>query len=380
MPIRFLDKIDLAIASASTSDDMRRLLAKKATYLAKVGSFAEADEIIRSLRRHINVYENVELSVHLTFFDGIVAFYLDRIDEARDRFTRSSVLSKAVDVRQIAALSSAWLAHLAFGRFDFDCLAKEIGVAFDFVGKSDHDCLARVCLVIAQTIHLAGRHDVAAGWYARARIHAVELGDESTISSLMYNRTAMEIVNCRQSLLWRGEVGDARFAVSSAEATDNFDRLVGVVSLGEFTPLLKAQTYSLAGRFAEAEDIYSASLVDNPSKAQERSQCWLLADRAYCLTRLGFIERALMVAESSVEHMSSLVQIDDLAATHGRLAAIFLESGDRRRAQAHLDESGRLWVQFSSLQESILRQASAYEGRYVSIKNPSGTSSHGAAN
>lgn len=365
MTIRFLDRVEAEIAAASTQESKNCLLAKKATYLARVGRFEEAGNIIEMLRGSRNLYHSASLPVLLTFADGTVAFYSDRIEEAKDRFVRCSALSKAVGLTKVSAFSSAWLAHLAFGRFDFHCLISELDQAFKYATYSDHECLARVCLVVAETNHLASQQEEADRWYARSRFHALQDGDESTLSSIMYNRTVMEIVNLRQRLIGKGEASvGAGIVVTGAESTENFDTLVGIVSLGHFTPVLKAQTYSLAGRYSDAEEIYSASLVETPSQAQARSRCWLLADRAYCLVRLGYRDAAISVASDVIESISGDVQVDDLAATHGRLASIFEALGDANRSSKHLAESMALWEKFAFLQRDLAERLSIYEDRY----------------
>lgn len=365
----YLERIDALLNTASARRERDYLLAKRAGYLARVGEFQEAAAILASLRKTGDVYDDPKLSTFLTLADGLAGFYQDQIDLALDRFSRANALSKAAGLKDLVALSSSWLGHLSFGRFDFDRLTLQVSEAFSFVSGDDHECLARLCLVVAQSVHLAAGQASANVWYGRAHSHAIEVGDKATLSSIMYNRTAMRIVNCRQMLLSAGVNAneEAALTVSSAESTNNFDQLVGVVSLGDFTPILRAQTYSLARRFQEAEQLYSLGLSVKPNKAQARSHCWLLADRSYCLMQLGSVERAVNVAEAAIEAISSEVQVDDLGAAHARLADVFSACADMPRSEFHRDESVRAWEAFSQLQKGVASRMSQFDRLYLNL-------------
>ncbi|MBX3605121.1 MAG: hypothetical protein KF788_07610 [Piscinibacter sp.] len=363
---RYLSRIDATIAAASSNVERLQLIARKASYLARIGKFSEAWKLAENLRNSKERYAFPEISVSLAILDGVSAVYQDHAEEARDRLARASVLAKALGLSDLLALSSVWLAHLAFGRLDVGCMGTELKSALLHAGQDDHDCLTRASLVVAVAVHLAGDTSGAAKWYERARSHALSIGDEATISSLMYNRTAMQIANFRQQALQNGvPSGDARVVVSAAESTESFDSLVGVVSLGEFTPLLKAQTYSLAGRFSDADDIYDYALGASLSNAQERSRCWLLADWASCQVHIGRRDLAAATAMEAMKYLSPSVQPDDLAAAHGRLAQVFELLGDGLSARVQVEQSVDKWREFSVIQRAILEQGVEVEGVYL---------------
>ncbi|MCW5667647.1 MAG: hypothetical protein KIT35_27750 [Piscinibacter sp.] len=348
MALRYIDWVDNRIQGATSEVDSGIYRAKKAAYLARTGDVCSAVELIEytkanALRRNVDY-----VAIYATFVDGIIAFYQDMVDEAHDKWNRAKALSKAVGAVSILANASAWLAHHAFGRFDLGALEENLSEAFQLVDDDDSECLSRIFLVLAEALHICGDRALANEWYTRSRVQALLSGDDATISSIMYNRAAMGIACARQEFLRASPSDiDARLVMLEAESTDNFDKLIGVVSLESFTPILKAQTYSLAGRFSDAEAIYAVALAQEPSKAQMRHRGWLVADRAYCLAKSGAIEKAESLARVAVEYISDDIQIDDLAALHSRLSTVYDLTNDASSKNLHAKLAAEYWDRFA---------------------------------
>lgn len=348
------------------------LLARKSAYLARMGRLDDADRIIVDLRSGADIYSQPIVPVWLEFAEGVASFYKGLEQEAKDKWERAKALSKACEIKQMTALSSAWLAHLAFSRFDCIALGDELGDALGNATPRDADCMARALLVLGEASHLAGDRPMANLWYARSRAYARLIGDELTISSIIFNTAAMQIVIYRQHQMAMGlDNGFSALAVKEADSASNFDALVGVNSLAELTPILKAQAYSLVSRFAEAEKIYSDQLAIPPRKSQARSRCWLLADRAYCAAMLGSMESSIQLARNAVESITDDVQVDDLAAMHSRLWRVYELAGCRSDADHHRAESSRRWNQFARLQEQISEVCARFEAQFSAFDSSS---------
>lgn len=368
MALRYMDWINKRIQSAENEVNSEVFAAKKAAYLARTGDIDSAVELIDRIKSNA-LRKNLDfVAIYATFVDGVIAFYQDHTDQARDKWSRAKALSKAAGADSIRANSCSWLAHHSFGSFDLRGLEENLSEAFQLVTEDDSECLSRLFLVLAEALHLCGDRALANDWYLRSRGQALRLGDDATISAIMYNRAAMGIACSRQELLRnRLPIVDTRLVVLEAESTDNFDRLIGVVSLEDFTPLLKAQTYSLAGRFVDAEAIYAKGLAREPNKAQRRHRGWLLADWAYCLARSGSVEKAVSMARMAVDYISEDVQIDDLAALHSRLSTVYELINDRSAESVHAGLADKYWDQFSEFQDglgSICREYSIQRVRF----------------
>ena len=232
MALRYMDWVNKRIQSAESEVNSEVFAAKKAAYLARTGDIDSAVELIDRIKSNA-LRKNLDfVAIYATFVDGVIAFYQDHTDQARDKWSRAKALSKAAGADSIRANSCSWLAHHSFGSFDLRGLDENLSEAFQLVTEDDSECLSRLFLVLAEALHLCGDRALANDWYLRSRGQALRLGDDATISAIMYNRAAMDIACSRQELLRnRSPVVDTRLVVLEAESTDNFDRLIGVVSL-----------------------------------------------------------------------------------------------------------------------------------------------------
>lgn len=365
MTSRYLLKLDAEIDLECDRAVIGALKARKAAYLARIGDFSDATNLVERVRSEALADQLHSVAIHAIFVDGIIAFYKDLLLVARDKWRRARSLSLACGATSILANVEAWLAHDAFGRFALADMCTSLGSAIQHVALNDSDCLARIFLVIAQASHLAGDKEMANKWYERSRVKALVLGDDVAISSLMYNRTAMDVACLRQKLLSMGIRGvggeDANLIAMKAESTDNFDRLIGIVSLGDFTPNLVAQTYSLAERFLEAEMIYSSSLSSLPSPAQRRHRGWLVADRAYCLARLGRITDARYFAEEAKRYVTNEDQVDDVAAMYSRISLVASMCGDMTWAEESRIYAIQCWAEFSGFQAKLMELCAKFD-------------------
>lgn len=354
MAFRYIDWVGSKIQSARSEAEAEVFAAKKAAYMARTGNINGAARLNDQIKENALRKNLDSVAIYATFVDGIIAFYQDLIDEACDKWTRAKALSKASDARPIRANSCSWLAHHAFGQFDLHGLEQNLSEAFQFVDKDDSECLSRIYLVLAVALHLCGDKALANEWYLKSRGQAMLTGDDATVSAIMYNRAAMDVACFRQkSLRNSAPDADARLVVLEAESVDNFDKLLGVVSLEEFTPILKAQTYSLDGRFLDAEQIYAKGLAREPSSAQRRHRGWLVADRAYCVAKSGSLEMATSLARMALEYVSADVQIDDLAALHSRLSAVYSLTAESSLEHLHASLADECWSQFAELQAGL---------------------------
>lgn len=353
MQSRFLDNIEARISTETDEIAIDCLLAEKAGYLARLGKVDEAREILDNIGSRNFARPNVERSVYVNLAEGVASFYSDMGSAAYDRFRRAQALSEAAGLPALRATASGWLAHLAFGRHDFVLMAREIETALRLAKPDSHACLSRVSLVMGQALHLANQSN-STKWYFRARSHALEIGDETIISAVIHNMAMIGVASARQRMLQRGVLSkDASIGAMSVDSTRNFDELVGITSLDSLTPMLQAQALSLEGRFEEALILYSAHMKSALSQGMERIECWLLADQLWCRVNIGITQGALSDIQTILSRMSN-VQIDDLAATHSRLAQIYSFIEGEEQSTHHRKIAEELWATYCELQSEIV--------------------------
>jgi hypothetical protein len=161
------------------------LRAERAALLARQGLLDEARAELASIHGRYDGRPNAVVSAWTSLAEGLVIYFENLGDAARDKIMRSLALSEAIRAKSILALSAAWLAQMDFSRLDFEPMVQHLSVALRTAGSSQHSALSRASLVVAQAYHWAERLDLALPWYGRARQHASTEGDESTINALM---------------------------------------------------------------------------------------------------------------------------------------------------------------------------------------------------
>jgi tetratricopeptide (TPR) repeat protein len=327
--------------------------AELAAYRARIGRFGEASRSILSLRQSNLDYPRLELSIWINLAEGLLAYFQGGGVTKSDGVQRAYALSVAAGLEQERAICAAWLAQWEYTTVNIASLAKYVRESLRLASDENHSARARASLVCAQALHLAGRIDLAHVWYRRTKEHALISHDEATIGALMHNMAWQRMLMMRQLILTgRGNADAAQHALSNAESTFRFDELVGDTSWEELKPLLRAQIISLQGEPDLALEIYNEKLLG--SNLGERWQSSLLADQAWCCAALGQRESALRCAEMAVSSLIGETQIDDRAATHSRLAAVFGALELKDKENYHQSEAVLLWEKFSLVQNTVV--------------------------
>jgi len=362
---RHLLSIDSEIARAPDRLSVDCLRAKRAAYLVRQGHVAEASSLLDDLKVRYSASPTAAISSWLNFVEGLRFLFQGRNADAMDKMLRAHALASAASLVPMRALSAGWLANLKFGVLDIEGVADRILEALQHSTATDHQALSRVCLVAAVSLHFANRYDLAKPWYASAQFHAVEEGDEATISALMHNKACMGVATLRQAVL--GGVTRAGplvpDALLQADSTINYDSLAGVQSVNTWAPVLKAQALSLRGMFAESLDIYEKNLEAGKSQGLSRVLCYMYADVAWCQAQLGKARESRSNVDLAISNISSECLIDDRAATHSRLAGTLAAIGAGDEAAIHATAALTDWNQFRQLQQEIVLRLGALTPR-----------------
>jgi tetratricopeptide (TPR) repeat protein len=349
--------IDAEIASASDQVSADCLRAKRAAYLVRQGHLAEARAVLDVLRAKYDAHPTAAISSWLNFVGGVSLVFEGRNAEAVDKMQRAHVLASAVGFLPMRALCAGWLANLKFGVLDIQAVGDRLAEALQYATRDDHQALSRACLVAAVSLHFGGRYDLARPWYESAQAHAVKESDEATLSALMHNKACMSISNLRQAAL-TGAVAPTRQlipdALLQANSTINYDSLVGTESASTWAPILRAQALSLYGRFAEALDAYGVHVELGKSQGLSRVLCYMYADIAWCASQMGDLHKSRASAELAIRSVEPSTLVDDRAATHSRLAAVFKVLGAVEEGTHHAAVAADAWAAFGQLQRQII--------------------------
>ncbi len=360
MASRLLGKLDARIAKSR--DPLQRACARaeRATLLARQGRLDDARAELAAIHARYDGQPNAVVSAWTSLAEGLVAFYTDFSPSARDKLLRAHALASAAGSRHVRALSAAWLAHMDYLEHDDEKMVAHLALALSDPPPDSSSALARASLVTAQAYHWADRLDLAIRWYAQARRHATDEGDETTLSALMHNMAWLRADQARRmAVTGAADRERVREVLLGAESIDHFDRMIGTASLLSFVPILRAQVLTLLDRHADALELFDAHLDTALSQGMARMQCGMLAEVAWCRVNVGDKVRARRDALAARDRIADCRQADECAATHGRLVQVFEALGDgpaaeHHRAQAvidrqsHTDRQARLIALLSS--------------------------------
>ena len=358
-PSRLLVRLNAEIAAESNPfrADLRR--AERAAYLARQGHAKEAREDLALLHRRHDARPTVEMSAWISLAEGLLGYFGDPSQHALDKMRRACALSTAAGLSQLQALSSAWLAQLDYLRLDLPAMSKNLVCALKLADKDNHSAHARAALVMAQGFHTAERLDLALPWYERSRVHAVDHGDDATVSALMHNMAWIRTTNMRNAALTgSGDGGEGEHALAAAESTWAYDKLTGATSLDSSVPLLHAQILLLQGKFKYALALYEQHIPGSVDQGLGRLQGLLLADQAWCRLQMAQHEEAKVDAERALHLLQDQGNCDDRAPGYARLAQVFHMLGDGVSANQCEAAAVELWKEHSAM---CLKLASTLE-------------------
>jgi tetratricopeptide (TPR) repeat protein len=341
---RALIRLDAAIAVARSPGESGCLKAERAGLLARLGRFDDAQQALNEVRAQHQNTPNPALGAWLCLAEGMLEHNRDMSAQGRDRIRRAYALSVAARVRPLIAISAAWLAHTDYVFGDLPNVAKHVAESLQEAARNDHPARARASLVVAQSYHWGGRLDLAQPWYERARSHAVEEGDESTLSALMVNRAWVAGNQARISSIFSlkeaaaNDIG-VRHALMGAESSGYFDTYVDKLSLRSMARMMRAQLLLVRGSYAEALAEFEMHLPDAMKDGMAYMNPVLYADIAWCKFHLGRHDAALADARLAESSFSPDCEEEDRAAAHGRLAQVFAALGLESESKAHTDSA-----------------------------------------
>lgn len=363
MRSRFLVRLDSEIAACNPGENRDALILDRASYLARLGHIPEARAELVALRERRAGIPSARVSALAHIADGLCHYYTDMGPDARDRFLRAHAIARAASLEGVAGRAASWLALVQYGAYQFVQMAGSLEESFQLTPIGDTATLARSCLVVAQTAHLANRIDLALPWYRRTRLLAAETEDEATISALMHNMASIWATNARNSALGGAATADSsRQALAGTMSTFNFDGLVGLANLSVFTPLLQAQLCSIEGDHHQALDLYEQHLDSLNIKAVKGWQIWLLADKGWCQLRAGRPKAAQETLEAVKSRLGQDIHEDDRAAVLARLSGAHEMLGDTSTAQSLRVRASESWRIFADLQKAMLHAIESSSG------------------
>ena len=291
---QLLQRLDESIQKAVDPVYRAELQVRRACYLARIGDFAQVRSIIAEVRREYGDGTKAKVSCWLMLAEGINEIFEHVSPKAKDRIARAQLISVAIKDSTLAAITSAWKAHIDFETSDFMAMTSSLKSVFEFSDSENHEALSRAAMIIADCLYLCGDRDQAQVWFIKARSHAVEAGDQATTDALLYNRAAFGMARLRAERCMGPQDGKlidlVRLEISSA---GNFQAMIRTAALTHLIHLCEARILILSERFDDAIPILREVQNSGPFASYNFSKELIALDIIYCLHRIGCTEEAL---------------------------------------------------------------------------------------
>lgn len=319
----YIDRLKQAIADARDPSTRAMLRAELAGSIARLGDFSEAEAEIADLRREFGDGRSGRVSIMIMCAEAQLIYYKDLGEQARDRMMRAQVLSVAGRDAALTALTSAWLAHIAFNLHRHEEMARSAKTCLDTVSRTDHEATARLALTLGDAFYAADQMEVGNRWYAKAHEHANKLGDHATIAALTYNRAAMGTFMARlQAAVAQVDATRAARLSSEVRTAVNYQAIAQLTSLQALLDYALASSHILAGRYTDALAPLEKLVETMPSTSPLERSLVIRCDLALCLGMTGRMDEArACIAAVPVEALAKCTPDDQVVAAAALAAA-----------------------------------------------------------
>lgn len=300
-----LTRIDEELAVCADPYRRAELLGERGCYLARIGDFASARQLVAEIRSNLDVSTRERVAVRVMLLEGLLLFF-DGLDvRCRDRIDRAHAIGNLSGHRDLARLTAAWLAHVDLNLDRFDDVAQMVRYALRPPIDIADPAAVRARLVLANLSMLAGRVDIAKESYHLAWRGAVASGDDSAIAATFYNRASF-LLNLRriEEVIGGNREASQRFLELEVRSVDLYHRASRQTSLAHLLDLLSAMTLLGSGQFAAAASKYRSVLSSGVALNIGADDTIPAMELVLCLLELNRTDEARGVIES-IEKVSA---------------------------------------------------------------------------
>lgn len=350
--------VRLEAAMAQEADPVKALFlaAEHASLLARHGFQEEAEAALADVRRRHDVRPHPVLTPLVNLADGIVTHATLGGSHAVVKLRRAHALAGASRHAPTQALVAAWLGHCLWNQHDVEGAVPHLRDALALAAPDDHKARGRAALVVAEIVALAGDMATAERWFAVARHHATEAGDDATKSALSFNLLTVQSLLLRDAVLGGLQHGAELQVALHRDISQNVDRALGV-RVDDLTLRVRATLLSLLDRPAESLALFEArrqrALASAPRAPHPVEPVWQ-AHEAWCLQRVGRPQHAADLVLGAVAALTPASHGDDVATVHA-IAARVLVSVDPSLAERHAGLATAGWARYEAFQARCLQ-------------------------
>lgn len=310
----FIERLEVKIQGLSDKVAQAECYAEMACYWARCGEFQRAEQSCQQLRATFGDGRYPRISTLIMCVEGLLLFFRDLDMAALDRLARANLLSRAFGIDDVAALSSAWIAHINFNVDNYEHMGIAINQCFERLDSENSAARGRIAIVLSDAFLLVGRGKQARYWFGVAREAAVETGDHTLVAALTYNRAALNSFLTQLRIL-SGEASGQAIEIVSSE-------------------LMSAFGYQRLARLGSLEQLLHLALVGTNIFKRDFESAWRTAKEVQ--DRFGDLlmprQRALLVAQAGLSAVMTgreASEIDSSTLKSWAFEAEGCDAGDR---------------------------------------------------
>ncbi|MDM4766728.1 hypothetical protein [Pelomonas sp. SE-A7] len=159
---RLIRRLDQQIAQAANPVQGGCLMAQRAIALTRHGQTSEARDQLTTLHQLAFQTPHPSIGAWLHLAEGLMSYFTDFSGAGRERIQRALAIARSAGLREVEALSHAWLSHLAYARHDLPALIEHARLAQALAGPDQHAARSRLAMVLALAHHHSGQSERAA--------------------------------------------------------------------------------------------------------------------------------------------------------------------------------------------------------------------------
>jgi tetratricopeptide (TPR) repeat protein len=352
MNTQLVTRLQALAESASTENERLMFRAQWACAIARLGQIKLARSETANLRV-LNASYEPRLTAWIFLAEGTADHFESLSTGAVDRFKRAHSLAIAIGDAEIRSLAAAWMGASEFLMAQYESACLHASEAIQHAPQTGTHALTRAHLVLANCLNAVGQSALASNHYGKARRYAVEAGDISMQSAILYNVAAFHISRISVDDAFKEPVG-TELAIAELELNSiaNLDIGLELDSLKAMVPLLRAQMLVIRRLWSEAEAIYASQIVEAATHGQLRIAPRYLAEQAQCLAEMGMQKEAIDLALKAQSALTERTEMDDRAACYARVALCFTAIGMNAEATAHLAKASVCRLAFAQFQDA----------------------------
>ena len=343
------------IEGSDSSQERALLRCRLAIYYFHKGDCGRAARLVDEVRNWARSNEALDVTVYINLAEATDRFQSAQTIAALEKAKRAFALSSASGKNNLIGLSAIWLAHLEFNEGHYADAVKLTQLCLKTVDQAEFLTRIRCHTLVADLLSFCGKVSDATSWYTKARVAAVDEGDEIAVGQIIYNSASFRFNNVRLLRACGKEIREElSFVEMMIASSSHYDVGVESSAFKSFLPMLNAQLLMLRGDYINSARIFSQWLNSSDVVVDVRVRRLCQVDYSFCMASLDDVTQAVKILDEIDAKDEIVVPPDEVAIAYHQRSLIHSIIGDSVKAKRCLDRSEAALEEHERVQSEIL--------------------------